>query len=97
MRLLLESHALIWWLAGSPNLSQPARTAIANPENDVFVSAATAWELATKHCMGRLPALNALMQSFEPILAGQGFQPLPITLRHARPHRAPKPASNHHA
>ena len=55
MRLLLDTHALIWWLAGSTLLSRPARRAIDGSANDVFVSAASAWEISIKHAAGRLP------------------------------------------
>ena len=55
MRLLLDTHALIWWLAGDPSLSASARAAIAELDNEVFVSAASAWEIATKYRIGKLP------------------------------------------
>ena len=55
MRLLLDTHAFLWWLAGDQALSEAARAAIADPENEVFVSAASAWEIATKYRLGRLP------------------------------------------
>ena len=55
MRLLLDTHTLRWWLAGDQALSDAAREAITDPDNDVFVSAASAWEIATKYRLGRLP------------------------------------------
>ena len=60
MRLLLDTHALIWWLAGDPSLSADAKAAMIDPENEVFVSAASAWEIATKYRIGRLPQAAAL-------------------------------------
>ena len=54
MRLLLDTHALIWWLAADSSLSATARNAIGDPANDIFVSAASAWEIATKHRIGKL-------------------------------------------
>jgi PIN domain nuclease of toxin-antitoxin system len=82
VRLLLDTHALIWWLAGDEALTRRARDAIAADGAEVFVSAASAWELATKHRTGRLPGLDAVMLDFAGILARQGFVGLPITLRH---------------
>ena len=60
MRLLLDTHALIWWLAGDPSLSADAKAAMIDPENEVFVSAASAWEIATKYRIGRLTQAAAL-------------------------------------
>ena len=62
MRLLLDSHALIWWFAGDPQLSVPARRAVEDEENNVLVSAASAWEIATKHRIGKLPEALVLSQ-----------------------------------
>jgi PIN domain nuclease of toxin-antitoxin system len=55
MRLLLDTHALIWWLIDSPKLSQAARTAIADPHSAVFASAVSGYEIANKERLGRLP------------------------------------------
>ena len=79
MRLLLDTHALLWWLAGSARLSAPAREAIAGGE-EVWVSAASAWEIATKLRLGRLPGAEALEAGLGAHLAAQGFAALPITL-----------------
>lgn len=96
MRLLLDTHALIWWLAGDGALSERARVAIADEDNSVAVSAASAMEVATKYRIGKLPDAALLAQDFEAILAGQGFSELPIEVRHARlagelniPHKDP--------
>ena len=96
MRLLLDTHALIWWLAGDPSLSADAKAAIVNPENEVFVSAASAWEIATKSRIGRLPQAAALSLDVSGALASQGFIELPITVLHGQaagslpgPHRDP--------
>lgn len=59
MRLLLDSHAYLWWLADAPELSAPARAAIIDPANIVVVSAATIWEIEIKRALGRLDAGNA--------------------------------------
>ena len=96
MRLLLDTHALIWWLAGDDALSGRAREAIADEANTVAVSAASAMEVATKARIGKLPGATLLAQDFEAIIAAQGFTELPITIRHARlagemtiPHKDP--------
>jgi len=96
LNLLLDTHALIWWLAGDPALSPRAREAIANEANPVAVSAASAMEVATKARIGKLPDAALLAQDFEAIIAAQGFDELPITVRHARmagamaiPHKDP--------
>jgi PIN domain nuclease of toxin-antitoxin system len=81
---LLDTHALIWWLAGDEALSARAREAIADEENGVAVSAASAMEIATKFRIGKLPDAALLAQDFESIIAGQGFTELAITVHHAR-------------
>lgn len=84
MKLLLDTHALIWWLAGDEALSLRAREAISDPANSVAVSAASAMEVATKYRIGMLPGAALLARDFEQIVAGQGFIELPITVQHAR-------------
>ena len=53
MRVILGTHALVWWLAGDDHLSLTARSAISDERNDIFVSAASAWVVSTKHRIGR--------------------------------------------
>ncbi len=84
LRLLLDTHALIWWLAGDEALSFRAREAIADETNEVAVSAASAMEIATKFRIGKLPGAALLAQDFERIIADQGFGELAISVRHAR-------------
>jgi PIN domain nuclease of toxin-antitoxin system len=84
LKLLLDTHALIWWLAGDETLSLPARSAIADEANGVAVSAASAMEVATKFRLGKLPDARLLAQDFERIVVDQGFTELAITVRHAR-------------
>ena len=84
LRLLLDTHALIWWLAGDDALSLRARDAISDEANSVAVSAASAMEVATKHRIGKLPNAALLARDFEAIVADQGFDELPITVHHAR-------------
>lgn len=84
MRLLLDTHALIWWLAGDDALSRRAREAIADEGNAVAVSAASAMEVATKFRIGKLPDAALLAQDFEAVIAEQGFDELAISVHHAR-------------
>ena len=84
MRLLLDTHALLWWLAGDAQLSAVALSAIADEANEVVVSAASAWEVATKHRIGKLPGAGPLAVDFAREVRRQGFTPLPITLEHGQ-------------
>lgn len=79
MNLLLDTHALLWWLADDPALGSEARAAIADPASTVYVSAASAWEVAIKQALGRLDAPADLDRAVE----ASGFDELPITVRHA--------------
>lgn len=84
MRLLLDTHALIWWLAGDPSLSPAAKDAIADERNEALVSAVSAMEVATKVRLGKLPQAARLAQDFVGIVAAQGFVGLPLSVRHAQ-------------
>ena len=81
MRLLLDTHALLWWLAGDQSLSDVAREAIADADNEVFVSAASAWEIATKYRLGRLPGAAVIAADIASAVASQDFIELPINIR----------------
>jgi PIN domain nuclease of toxin-antitoxin system len=74
--LLLDAHALLWWLADDAELSDEAKAAIADPMNEVLVSAATVWEIGIKRALGKLRAPDGLVAALEPA----GFGALPITL-----------------
>ena len=84
MRLLLDTHALIWWLSGEGKLSELARAGIANDANDIFVSAASAWEITTKFRLGKLPSVAGIVADLSGAIGGQGFLPLSATLRHGQ-------------
>lgn len=84
LRLLLDTHALIWWLAGDEALSRRALEAIADEDNAVAVSAASAMEVATKFRIGKLAQAALLAQDFEAIIGEQGFAELAISVHHAR-------------
>jgi len=82
MGALLDTHALIWWVEGDERVTPRLRRLLARPDEDVFVSAATAWEIATKARIGKLKTPKALLQDFVEAIGMLGFLPLPITLRH---------------
>ncbi len=79
MRLLLDTPVLLWWLANDPSLADEAESAIADPGSAVFVSAASAWEIAIKQALGKLEAPNDLERQIEL----NRFAPLSITVGHA--------------
>ena len=83
MRILFDTHALIWWLIDSRRLSEAVRRAIPDPANEKFVSAASAWEVATKYRLGKLPEAETLAFDFVGTIARQGFEELPITISDA--------------
>lgn len=82
MILLLDTHVLLWWATLPKSLSATARRAIAADDSEVYVSAATAWEIAIKARIGKLdwPASAGTVNAY---VLGQGFRPLPISLEHA--------------
>lgn len=84
MRILLDTHALLWWLSGDASLSARARAAIADEGNEVHVSAASAWEVTTKHRLGKLPGAGPLAVDFAREVTAQRFIPMPITLQHGQ-------------
>lgn len=84
MHLLLDTHTLLWWLAGDARLSRKARAAIADEDNAIHVSGASAWEVSTKHRLGRLPEVGPLVTAFAREVAAQGFIALDITLEHGQ-------------
>ena len=84
MRLLLDTHAFLWWLDGDRRLSLKARRAIATESNSVLVSAASAWEITTKSRLGKLPGALDVAADVAGCVAGQGFLPLDITVLHAQ-------------
>lgn len=79
MRLLLDTHVLLWWLSDDPSLINDAKAAISDPGSAVFVSAATAWEIAIKQALGKLQAPSDLERQIQL----NRFEPLSITIAHA--------------
>ena len=83
MDLLLDTHVLLWWLADSSKLGEPARVMIADPNNRVSVSAATGWEIAIKLGLGKLAVQSDAADWLPAELTANRFNSLPIDLRHA--------------
>ncbi|MBV8629616.1 MAG: type II toxin-antitoxin system VapC family toxin [Silvibacterium sp.] len=84
LKLLLDTHALLWWILDTKELSRKARTAITSFDNEIFVSAATAWEIATKSRIGKLPAADPFVHSMTESLDKLGFRELAISIDHAQ-------------
>lgn len=84
MKVLLDTHALIWWFEDDAQLSRRARAAIASAKSRGFVSTATAWECAIKVQSGKLPQAAALIASFRPLLERAGFAVLDMSPEHIR-------------
>ena len=84
MRLLLDTHVFLWWLGDDPALSAAADAAIADPANSVHVSAASAWEITTKHRLGKLPGAALVAADVAAQIAAEGFVALPVTVAHAQ-------------
>jgi PIN domain nuclease of toxin-antitoxin system len=93
VKLLVDSHAVLWWLADDPRLSYRAEVAITDPQNTVIVSACVGYEIAYKQQRGRLPEFRGALSDRLP---RDGFAMLPMSLEHALaaarlpgPHRDP--------
>jgi PIN domain nuclease of toxin-antitoxin system len=85
VRLLLDTHTLLWWVFADPKLSRRARMAIDDDiENQVFVSAASAWEIATKYRIGKLSDARSVAEDIAGTLAEEGFSELSVSVRHAQ-------------
>ncbi len=94
--MLLDTHIFLWWLFDDPRLSQGIRERIANIENDIYVSAASVWEIATKFRLGKLPEAKSVARNVPAWIEKAGFKALSISPDHAQrsgswdvPHRDP--------
>ena len=74
MQYLLDTHALIWWLANEPSLEPNAKAEIASPDNLIFVSAASTWEISIKKALGKLDSPEDIIEQ----ITKNKFKPLPI-------------------
>ncbi|HSD28271.1 MAG TPA: type II toxin-antitoxin system VapC family toxin [Vicinamibacteria bacterium] len=82
MRLLLDTHAFLWWVGASRELSRRARSAVGSGRNECFLSIASGWEIAIKVSLGTLKVQGALDRFLPEQLAANGFQALTIDLKH---------------
>ncbi len=96
MNLLLDTHIFLWWLFDDVRLPTQIRAAISLPTNQIFVSAASVWEIATKYRLGKLPEATQVAENVSFWIEKAGFQPLAISTEHAQmagawqlPHRDP--------
>jgi PIN domain nuclease of toxin-antitoxin system len=82
MKVLLDTHALLWWFTDDPRLSARVRALIGDLDNEILISAASAWEIATKHRLGKLEEAAEAVIRFEELVSADGFTHLPISHRH---------------
>jgi PIN domain nuclease of toxin-antitoxin system len=83
MKLLLDTHALLWWLVDDPRLSARVRELVADDKHQIFVSAASAWEIATKFRLGKLAMAEQLLPGYGSLVEEEGFCHLEIGPHHA--------------
>jgi PIN domain nuclease of toxin-antitoxin system len=84
VRFLLDTHALLWWLFDDPRLSPTARDLVGDPQNEILVSSASAWEICTKHRLGKLPGAGELVRDVAEWVRRAGFSELPVSISHAQ-------------
>jgi PIN domain nuclease of toxin-antitoxin system len=82
MHLLPDTHTLLWWLEENASLPRSARKVIASKANDVLISAASAWEIATKVRLGKLPIAIDLAHDFSAYLQRERFETLAVSAEH---------------
>ena len=80
---LLDTHILLWWVFDDPQLNSLCREIIRNPQNRTLVSSVSAWEIATKHRIGKLPEAAQIVREYPQILKQANFEELVITAQHA--------------
>jgi len=84
VRLLLDTHALLWFALGDPRMSEAARSAVDSRDNDVVVSAVSAWEVTTKVRIGKLAEAERFAVEFRDRIRSLGFQELAVTVEHGQ-------------
>lgn len=83
MNILLDTHALLWWFTNDKRLSSTARDVISDDANAVFVSAASAWEIATKQRLGKLEEVPEATARFAELVAADGFTHMAVSYLHS--------------
>jgi PIN domain nuclease of toxin-antitoxin system len=84
VRVLLDTHAVLWWVLGNPRLSKTASNMLSQRNISVLVSAVSGHEIATKHRLGKLPVPLQLAENLEGTIAANGFQCLALSMAHAQ-------------
>ena len=84
MRVLLDTHVLLWWLLGNPRLSSIALAVLCDVESTILVSAVSGHEIATKFRLGKLAVPARLAENLDQIIAENGWQPLPLSIAHGQ-------------
>ena len=82
MKLLIDSHAIVWWMTDDPRLSPAARQALGSPQHERFLSLASLWELSLKVSAGRLQGIGSTIVNLREASSKQSIQMLPITFEH---------------
>jgi len=83
MKVLLDTHTFLWWITDDPKLSLRVRGIISDGENEIFISAATGWEIVIKSQIGRLKLPDEPRRFILEQLRINGMKSLPIEMRHA--------------
>lgn len=84
MRVLFDSHALVWFLLGNPKIPKRLRQNLDHPETEFAISAVCVWEIATKVRRGKWPEADRIIASLNDVLTKSAYVALPITIEHAR-------------
>ena len=84
LSVLLDTHVFLWWITGATRLSAQHRRLIVAPEQTVYVSAVTGWEIALKVKLGKWPDAAALVPELETAIAAEGLEILDVTLSQAK-------------
>jgi PIN domain nuclease of toxin-antitoxin system len=82
MRAILDTHACLWWITNNPQLSQPIRDIISNPNNTLYLSVASSWEIIIKSNIGKLPLPEPPTQFIQACLSANRFESMAISLAH---------------
>ncbi|MTJ50865.1 type II toxin-antitoxin system VapC family toxin [Dolichospermum sp. UHCC 0259] len=80
---LIDTHIMLWWFFDDPKLDTECRNIICNPDHLIFVSSVSAWEIATKYRIGKLPEAKQIVEEYSQILHRARFVELPMTSAHA--------------
>lgn len=80
---LIDTHIMLWWFFEDPKLDTECRNIICNPDHLIFVSSVSAWEIATKYRIGKLPEAKQIVEEYSQILHRARFVELPMTSAHA--------------